>query len=284
LVLCVNKMDLVDWSQERFEEIKAEFRDFAMKLDVHDLTFVPVSALLGDNIVHRSTNMDWYEGSSLLHQLEEVHIASDRNLIDARFPVQYVIRPQSGVQRDYRGYAGTMAGGVLKPGDEVMVLPSGFTSTIRSIDTFEGEMDEAYSPMAVTLTLTDEIDISRGDLICRPNNRPTVGQDLDATVCWLTEQSNLAAGMKYTIKHTTRSAKVLVRDLQYRLDINTLHRDEAATELSLNEIGRVQLRTQVPLFYDEYRRNRDTGSFILIDEVTMNTVAAGMIIGPTDSP
>ena len=284
LVLCVNKMDLVDWSQERFEEIKAEFRDFAMKLDVHDLTFVPVSALLGDNIVHRSTNMDWYEGSSLLHQLEEVHIASDRNLIDARFPVQYVIRPQSGVQRDYRGYAGTMAGGVLKPGDEVMVLPSGFTSTIRSIDTFEGPMDEAYSPMAVTLTLNDEIDISRGDLICRPNNRPTVGQDLDATVCWLTEQSNLAPGTKYTIKHTTRSAKVLVRELQYRLDINTLHRDESATELSLNEIGRVQLRTQVPLFFDEYRRNRDTGSFILIDEVTMNTVAAGMIIGPTDSP
>jgi bifunctional enzyme CysN/CysC len=284
LVLCVNKMDLVDWSQERFEEIKAEFRDFAMKLDVHDLTFVPVSALLGDNIVHRSTNMDWYEGSSLLHQLEEVHIASDRNLIDARFPVQYVIRPQSGVQRDYRGYAGTMAGGVLKPGDEVMVLPSGFTSTIRSIDTFEGPMDEAYSPMAVTLTLNDEIDISRGDLICRPNNRPTVGQDLDATVCWLTEQSNLRAGTKYTIKHTTRSAKVLVRELQYRLDINTLHRDESASELSLNEIGRVQLRTQVPLFYDEYRRNRDTGSFILIDEVTMNTVAAGMIIGPTDSP
>jgi bifunctional enzyme CysN/CysC len=284
LVLCVNKMDLVDWSQERFEEIKAEFRDFAMKLDVHDLTFVPVSALLGDNIVHRSTNMDWYEGSSLLHQLEEVHIASDRNLIDARFPVQYVIRPQSGVQRDYRGYAGTMAGGVLKPGDEVMVLPSGFTSTIRSIDTFEGPMDEAYSPMAVTLTLNDEIDISRGDLICRPNNRPTVGQDLDATVCWLTEQSNLRAGTKYTIKHTTRSAKVLVRELQYRLDINTLHRDEGASELSLNEIGRVQLRTQIPLFFDEYRRNRDTGSFILIDEVTMNTVAAGMIIGPTDSP
>jgi bifunctional enzyme CysN/CysC len=188
------------------------------------------------------------------------------------------------VQRDYRGYAGTMAGGVLKPGDEVMVLPSGFTSTIRSIDTFEGQVDEAFAPMAVTLTLDDEIDISRGDLICRPNNRPTVGQDLDATVCWLTEQSNLTSGTKYTIKHTTRTAKALVRDLQYRLDINTLHRDETAKELSLNEIGRVQLRTQVPLFYDEYRRNRDTGSFILIDEVTMNTVAAGMIIGPTDSP
>jgi bifunctional enzyme CysN/CysC len=284
LVLCVNKMDLVDWSQERFEEIKAEFRDFAMKLDVHDLTFVPVSALLGDNIVNRSTNMPWYEGSSLLHQLEEVHIASDRNLIDARFPVQYVIRPQSGAHHDYRGYAGTMAGGVLKPGDEVMVLPSGFTSTIRSIDMFEGGVDEAFAPMSVTLTLNDEIDISRGDLICRPNNRPTVGQELDATVCWLTEQSELRAGMKYTIKHTTRTAKALVRDLHYRLDINTLHRDDTATELSLNEIGRIQLRTQVPLFFDEYRRNRDTGSFILIDEVTMNTVAAGMIIGPTDSP
>ena len=195
LVLCVNKMDLVDYEEDVYERIKAEFRDFAMKLDVHDLTFVPISALNGDNVVNRSANMPWYEGSSLLHQLEEVHIASDRNLIDARFPVQYVIRPQSTEYHDYRGYAGTMAGGVLKPGDEVIVLPSGFLSTVRSIDTFDGPVDEAFSPMSVTVTLEDDIDVSRGDMICRPHNQPQVGQDLDATICWLTEQSSLRAGL-----------------------------------------------------------------------------------------
>src|SRR5437899_2236137 len=268
LVLCVNKMDLVDWSEERFEEIKAEFRDFAMKLDVHDLTFVPISALNGDNVVNRSPNMPWYEGSSLLHQLEEVHIASDRNLIDARFPVQYVIRPQSNDHMDYRGYAGTMAGGVLKPGDEVIVLPSGFTSKVRSIDTFDGPVDEAFFPMSVTVTLEDEIDISRGDMICRPHNQPQVSQDVDATVCWLTEQTTLREGAKYTLKHTTRSVRALVRSLQYRLDVNTLHRDEAVNELRLNEIGRISLRTQLPLFFDEYRRNRATGSFVLVDEAS----------------
>jgi bifunctional enzyme CysN/CysC len=281
LVLCVNKMDLVDYEEEVYERIKAEFRDFAMKLDVHDLTFVPISALHGDNVVNRSANMPWYEGSSLLHQLEEVHIASDRNLIDARFPVQYVIRPQSAEHHDYRGYAGTMAGGVLKPGDEVIVLPSGFVSTVRSIDTFDGPVDEAFSPMSVTITLQDDIDVSRGDMICRQHNQPQVGQDLDATICWLTEQATLADGNRYTLKHTTRSVKAVVRSLQYRLDVNTLHRDDDATELTLNEIGRIALRTQLPLFYDDYRRNRTTGSFILIDDATNNTVAAGMILGPT---
>jgi bifunctional enzyme CysN/CysC len=281
LVLCVNKMDLVDWSEERFEEIKNEFRDFAMKLEVHDLTFIPVSALHGDNVVNRSLNMPWYEGTSLLHHLEEVHIASDRNLIDARFPVQYVIRPQNQTDHelhDYRGYAGTVAGGVFRPGDEVVVLPSGFTSRIKSIDTFEGSIDEAFSPMSVTITLTDDIDISRGDMICRPQNQPIASQDVDAMVCWLTEQSSLKAGTKLTLKHTTRDAKALVKDVQYRLDINTLHREDGIDSLALNEIGRVQLRTQVPLFYDEYRRNRTTGSFILIDDATNNTVAAGMIL------
>jgi bifunctional enzyme CysN/CysC len=278
LVLCVNKMDLVDWSEERFEEIKVEFSEFAMRLDVHDLTFVPISALHGDNIVHRSATMPWYEGTSLLHHLETVYIASDRNLIDARFPVQYVIRPQSVEFPDYRGYAGTIAGGVLKPGDEVVVLPSGFMSTIATIETADGPVAEAYSPMAVTITLADEIDISRGDMICRPHNRPIVGQDIDATVCWMSEQSVLRSGTKYVMKHTTRSTKAIVRDIQYRLDINSLHRDEAATTLALNEIGRIQLRTQSPLLYDEYRRNRDTGSFILIDEVANTTVAAGMIL------
>jgi bifunctional enzyme CysN/CysC len=285
LVVCVNKMDLVDWSEERFEEIKAEFRSFAMKLDVHDLTFVPVSALHGDNVVERSASMPWYEGSSLLHHLEEVHIASDRNLIDARFPVQFVIRPQDQTNHDlhdYRGYAGTVAGGVLKPGDEVVVLPSGLTSTIESIETADGPVAEAFSPMAVTVRLADDVDVSRGDMICRVRNRPHVGQDLEAMVCWLTPESDLRSGAKLAIKHTTRWGRALVKDLQYRLDVNTLHRDEAAPGLALNEIGRVRLRTTVPLFFDDYRRNRATGSFVLVDESNHNTVGAGIILGPTE--
>ena len=281
LVLCVNKMDLVDWSEERFEEIKGEFRAFAAKLDITDLSFVPVSALHGDNVVTRSENTPWYEGSSLLHHLEEVHIASDRNLIDVRFPVQYVIRPHSDEFHDYRGYAGTVAGGVLKPGDEVMVLPSGFTSTITAVETMDGPLDEACTGRSVTVRLADEIDVSRGDMICRPANRPHVGQDLDAMVCWMSEAAELRTRDKLVIKHTTRSARALVKNLQYRLDVNTLHRDEAADSLTLNEIGRVQLRTTQPLFYDEYRRNRTTGSFILIDEATDRTVGAGMILGPS---
>jgi bifunctional enzyme CysN/CysC len=281
LVVCVNKMDLVDWSEERFEEIKAEFRQFAAKLDVHDLTFIPVSALLGDNVVDRSDNMKWYEGLPLLRFLEEVHIASDRNLIDSRFPVQYVIRPMSSSGMDYRGYAGTVSGGVFKPGDEVVVLPSGFTSTIASIDGPNGPIDEAYPPMSVTIRLTDEIDISRGDMICRPKNQPTVTQDVEAMVCWMSETGALQPRQKLAIKHTTRWARAMVNDVQYRLDVNTLHRDEDASSLSLNEIGRVSLRTTAPLFFDEYRRNRFTGSFILVDEATNNTVAAGMILGET---
>ncbi len=281
VVLCVNKMDLVGWSEERFEEIKAEFRSFAMKLDVNDLSFIPISALHGDNVVERSVNMDWYDGGSLLHHLEEVHIASDRNLIDARFPVQYVIRPKSNSHHDYRGYAGQVAGGVLKPGDEVVVLPSGFGSRVESIQTADGPVEEAFAPMSVTVTLTDDIDISRGDMICRPRNQPHVGQDLEAMVCWMSETGSLEPGAKLAIKHTTRWARALVKDLQYHLDVNTLHRDEQAAGLTLNEIGRVTLRTTVPLFFDDYRRNRSTGSFILVDEGTNRTVAAGMIIGPT---
>jgi bifunctional enzyme CysN/CysC len=285
LVVCVNKMDLVDWSQDRYDEIKAEFRSFAMKLDVHDLTFVPISALHGDNVVERSANMGWYEGSALLHHLEEVHIASDRNLIDARFPVQFVIRPQDQLHpelHDYRGYAGTMAGGVLKPGDEVVALPSGLTSTIASIATADGPVDEAFAPMAVTIRLADDVDVSRGDMICRVRNRPHAGQDLEAMVCWLTAETELRAGAKLALKHTTRWGRALVKDLQYRLDVNTLHRDEQAGALTLNEIGRVRLRTTVPLFFDEYRRNRATGSFVLVDESTNNTVGAGIILGPTE--
>jgi bifunctional enzyme CysN/CysC len=280
LVLCVNKMDLVGYDQAVFEAIRSEFGEFAAKLDVHDLTFVPISALHGDNVVERSANMPWYEGASLLHHLEEVHIASDRNLIDCRFPVQYVIRPRDDRFHDYRGYAGQIASGTYKAGDEVVVLPSGFTSRIESIDTADGPVDEATPPMSVTVRLADDLDVSRGDMICRLHNQPHVGQDVDAMVCWFSERATLQPGSKYAIKHTTRWARALVKDLQYRLDVNTLHRDEEAGSLSLNEIGRVTLRTTVPLFFDEYRRNRSTGSFVLVDEATNDTLAGGMIVGP----
>jgi bifunctional enzyme CysN/CysC len=279
LVLCVNKMDLVDYDQDVFERIRLEFREFAAKLDVHDLAFIPISALKGDNVVERSANMPWYEGPSLLHQLESVHIASDRNLIDCRFPVQYVIRPRDDRFHDYRGYAGQVAGGTYKRGDEVVVLPSGFSSRIAAIETASGPVEEATPPMSVTIRLEDDLDISRGDLISRPHNRPHVGQDIEAMVCWFSERAKLEPGAKYAIKHTSKWARALVKDLQYRLDVNTLHRDESATSLTLNEIGRITLRTTQPLFFDEYRRNRATGSFILVDEATNDTLAAGMILG-----
>jgi bifunctional enzyme CysN/CysC len=277
LVVCVNKMDLVDYDEKTFNAIKDEFRSFATKLEIGDLSFIPISALKGDNVVHRSGNMPWYDGTSLLHHLEDVHIASDRNLIDVRFPVQYVIRPQSASYPDYRGYAGMVAGGVLKPGDEVIVLPSGLKSTIAGIDTADGPVDEAYPPMSVTVRLADNLDVSRGDMICRLNNQPKVSQDVEAMVCWLAEAPLQLRGM-YAIKHTTRVARAQVRDLEYRMDVNSLHRDESADSLSLNEIGRVKLRTTQPLFTDEYRRNRTTGSFLLIDEASGATVGAGMIL------
>jgi bifunctional enzyme CysN/CysC len=276
LVLCVNKMDLVDYSEDVFSQIRADFAQFATKLDVGDLTVIPVSALVGDNIVSRSAAMSWYEGPSLLHHLENVHVASDRNLIDVRFPVQYVIRPQSDQHRDYRGYAGQVAGGVLKAGDEVMVLPSGFTTTIASIETADGPVEEAFPSMSVTVRLTDEIDVSRGDMICRVHNAPSVTQDVDAMVCWM-DDVPMRPGQKFAIKHTTRSARAMVKDLQYRLDVNSLHRDMAADHLGLNDIGRVRLRTTQPLLCDEYRRNRSTGGFVLIDEATNRTVGAGMV-------
>jgi bifunctional enzyme CysN/CysC len=270
-------MDLVDYDESVFNRIKEEFRNFATKLDIGDLSFIPISALMGDNVVHRSENMPWYEGSSLLHHLEDVHIASDRNLIDVRFPVQYVIRPQSSAYPDYRGYAGTVAGGVLKPGDEVLVLESGLKTRIEGIDSADGPVEEAYAPMAVTVRLTDDIDISRGDMICRPQNQPRVTQDIEAMVCWLTDEPLHVRGM-YAVKHTTRNVRAQVRDVEYRIDVNTLHRDESADSLTLNEIGRIKLRTTKPLFVDEYRRNRTTGSFLLIDESTGATVGAGMIL------
>jgi sulfate adenylyltransferase subunit 1 len=276
LVLAVNKMDLVDYSQERFEEIQAEFQSFATKLSIPDLTVIPISALKGDNVVDRSENMKWYEGTSLLHHLEHVHVASDRDLVDTRFPVQYVVRPKSDEFHDYRGYAGQIAGGVLKPGDEVLVLPSGFTSKIAAIDLFDKELSEAYPPMSVTVRLEDDLDVSRGDMICRPSNAPRPSQDIDAMICWMSPDA-MRPRQKLAIKHTTRMGRAMIKDIQYRLDVNTLHRDLETKELGLNEIGRVQLRTTVPLLCDPYEKNRSTGSFVLIDEATGVTVGAGMI-------
>jgi bifunctional enzyme CysN/CysC len=280
LVLAVNKMDLVDYSSDVFDRIVEEFTQFAVKLEIGDLTFIPISALHGDNVVQRSANMPWYDGPSLLHHLEHLHIASDRNLIDVRFPVQYVIRPHQATDaelHDYRGYAGQVAGGVLKPGDQVMHLPSGLTTTIRRIDTARGPVPEAFPPMSVTLLLEDDVDISRGDMFCRAHNQPAATQDVDAMVCWMSDMRQLAAGGRLIVKHTTRTVKAIVRDLQYQLNVNTLHRDESATELTLNDIGRVTLRLTQPIFCDPYQRNRLTGGLILIDEATGATVGAAMI-------
>ncbi len=276
LVLAVNKMDLVDYDQATYDSIHREFTQFATKLNIPDLEVIPISALKGDNVVNRSENMPWYSGSSLMHHLENVHVASDRDLVDTRFPVQYVVRPKSAQHHDYRGYAGQVAGGILKPGDEIVVLPSGMTSTIEGIDLFDAEIAEAYPPMSVTVRLTDDVDVSRGDMIARVRNAPTPSQDIDAMVCWMTN-APLRPKQKLAIKHTTRTARALIKDVQYRLDVNTLHRDQDTHELGLNEIGRVQLRTTVPLLCDPYSKNRTSGSFILIDEATGVTVGAGMI-------
>ena len=276
LVVAVNKMDLVDWSQDVFTAIRDEFRAFAAKLDVPDLTVVPISALAGDNVVTPSERMPWYDGPSLLDHLERVEVGSDVNLTDARFPVQYVIRPQSDAHRDYRGYAGTVASGVFRPGDEVQVLPSGRTTTIAAVDGPAGPVAEAFPPMAVTLRLTDDVDVSRGDLLSHPAGGPTATQDLDAVVCWMTDEP-LRPRQKLAVKHTTRSVRAVVKALQHRLDVNTLEPDDTATELGLNDIGRITLRTTQPLFVDDYRHNRATGRFILVDEATNATVAAGII-------
>ncbi|WP_434811387.1 sulfate adenylyltransferase subunit 1 [Microbacterium sp. bgisy189] len=275
VVLAINKMDLVDWSQDVYEEISGAFRDFAARLDFADVTAIPISALTGDNVVSRSEHMDWYEGPALLHHLEHVYIASDRNLVDVRFPVQYVIRPQNG-RGDYRGFAGQLVSGVVRPGDEVIALPSGLPTRVRTVSTADGELQAAYPPMSVTIQLEDEVDISRGDMICRPNNQPEITQDIDAMICWM-DPEPMRVGAKYVIKHTTRTVRALVKHVQYELDINSLHRSQSPTELGLNAIGRVNLRTTLPLLSDPYRRNRQTGSFIVIDEATNRTVGAGFI-------
>jgi len=279
VVFAVNKMDLVDYDEAVFERIDEEVSGWANKLDFTDVTFIPISALHGDNVVERSERMPWYEGPSLLYHLEHVHIGSDRNLIDVRFPVQWVIRPMADEHHDYRGYAGQVASGVLRPGDEVIVLPSGRQTRIERIDSEGGKaIDEAFPPLSVTLLLDDELDVSRGDMICRAHNHPVPTRDLDAMVCWMSDAPLRGRG-RYAIKHTTRNAKAIVDQLRYRIDVNTLHREQEATELGLNQIGRVHLRTSAPLLVDEYRRNRTTGSFVLIDEATNDTVGGGMILG-----
>jgi sulfate adenylyltransferase subunit 1 len=277
IVYCINKMDLVDYKQDVYNKLVKDLEAFSAKLETKDVRFIPISALKGDNVVHRSEKMDWFEGATLMHTLETVHIASDHNHIDCRFPIQNVIRPQTTEFHDYRGYAGRIAGGVFKKGDAVMVLPSGFTSKIKSIDTFDGEIDEAFAPMSVTMTLEDDIDISRGDMIVRENNKPEVSQDIEAMVCWMDDNPLKEKG-KYALKHTSKDARCMVKEIKYKVDINTLHRNEEDKVISRNDIARVTLRTTSPLFIDNYSRNRNTGSLILIDEATNNTVGAAMII------
>ncbi len=277
LIICVNKMDLVGYSEEVFNKIVEEYKDFASRLDVQDIKFIPVSALQGDNVVDKSETMPWYDGSTLLHTLETVYIGSDINHVDPRFPVQSVIRPQTTEWHDYRGFAGRVASGVFKPGDEIVALPSGFTSRIKSIDILKGPVQEAFHPMSVSMTLEDEIDISRGDMIAKPRNMPRASQDIEVMLCWFHERP-LVLGGRYFLRHTTRDCKALVKEVRYKIDINTLHKNEQDLSLGLNEIGRVRLRTTLPLFTDPYSVNRNTGGLILIDQETNNTVAAGMIL------
>ena len=277
VALCVNKMDLVDHKEEVFEKIKSDFENFSAKFESLDVRYIPISALFGDNVVNKSENMPWYEGSTLLYLLENIHISSDENRIDCRFPVQYVLRPQSKEHHDYRGYAGRVAGGTFKTGDEVMVLPSGFTTKIKSIDSMDGSLAEAFAPMSVTLTTEDDIDISRGDMIVRVDNQPKMDQDLDVMVCWMHEKP-LDPNGKYAIQHTSRDTRCVVKEVKYKIDINTLHRDQDDRTIGLNDIGRIKIRTMNRLFFDPYKRNRNTGSIIMIDDQSNETVAAGMII------
>jgi sulfate adenylyltransferase subunit 1 len=279
-VICINKMDLVNYKQEIYDAIKKEIEDFISKLSVHDITFIPISALHGDNVVNESVNIDWYHGPTLLYHLEDVHIGSDENLVDCRFPVQYVIRPRSDTYHDYRGYAGKIASGIYKPGDSITVLPSGFTTTIKSIEDPQGEIAEAFPPMSVVMQLTDDLDISRGDMLVRPHNTPFISTHLDSMICWMNVKP-LTLGTRYIVRHTTRETKGIVKQIQYKIDINTLHRIPEVPQLGLNEIGRITMRTAQPLFYDSYQHNRATGSIILIDETTNETVGAGMIREPS---
>ena len=277
VMICVNKMDLVDYKEDIFESIKKDFSKIAAKLDILDVRFIPISALKGDNVVERSKVMTWYDGPTLMYVLENIHIGNDLNMVDSRFPVQYVIRPQSQEYHDYRGYAGRIASGVFTKGDKVKILPSGFTSAIASIDTMTGSLETAHAPMSVTITLTDDVDISRGDMIVVESKEPEVSQDIEMMVCWLSERP-MAVNGKYTLRHTTNDVKCLIKELRYKMDINSLEKIREVNSLALNEIGKIKVRTTKPLFFDSYRNNRITGSIILIEEGTNNTVGAGMII------
>ena len=277
VVLCVNKMDLVEYKEEVFDKIVKDFSEFSSRLEIANMTFIPISALNGDNVVERSANMPWYQGSPLLYHLEHVYIGSEANHIDARFPVQTVIRPHSDQWHDFRGYAGRVAGGVFKPGDSVTVLPSGFSTKIKAIHMGSDTLEEVYAPLSVAITLEDNIDISRGDMIVKPQNQPHVGQDLDVMLCWFSEKKPLQIRGKYILRHTTQEVQAMVKDVQYKVDVNTLHKIENDKNFGLNEIGRVQIRASKPLLFDSYRRNRITGSIILVDPFTNETVAAGMI-------
>lgn len=280
LVICVNKMDLVDYDQEVFNKIREEFETFASRLDLQDVTFLPISALAGDNVVSRSLNMSWFEGPTLLHHLENVYTASDDNRIDTRFPIQYVIRPQRSDTPDYRGYAGCVAGGVIHVGDEVLVLPSGLTTTVTGIDSHSGPLTEAGPGKAVTLLLADDLSITRGDMICRPHNRPRSSQELEAMMCWMDDVNPMQLDKIYTIKHTTKVVRAKITSVLYRLDISQLHRETGVNSLVMNEVGRVTLHSTSPLFYDDYHQNRSTGCFIVIDETTGQTAGAGMLLSP----
>ncbi len=277
LVFCVNKMDLVDYDEEVFYDIVYQLTDWSARLEIPDITFIPISALHGDNVVDRSNNMNWYGAAPLLYHLEHVVIAPDRNLSEMRFPVQWVIRPMSEEHHDYRGYAGQVAGGVLRPGGEVTILPGGQRTTIEAIDTFDGPVDAAFPTMSVTVRFADQLDVSRGDMIVEAEDQPIAARELEARLCWMSERP-MAQGGRYAIKHTTRTARAVVGELEHRIDVNMLAH-EPATELGLNEVGRVKLRCSAPLMVDPYSRNRTTGSFILIDEATNDTVAAGMVVG-----
>ncbi|NNE27691.1 MAG: GTP-binding protein [Saprospiraceae bacterium] len=278
VVICINKMDLIDYDEAAYNKIQDDFEKFAAKLDVNDIHFIPISALMGDNVVNRSDKTPWYDGPTLMYYLENVHIASDHNFIDTRFPVQYVVRPNKDDYHDYRGYAGRVAGGVMKKGDEVMLLPSGFTTKIAEINGPAGEQDEAFPPESVTILLEDDYDLSRGDMIVRANNSPTVTQDIEIMVVWFDQNKPLQLRGKYALMHTTQNIRCIVKEIRYKLDINTLHRNLEDDEIKMNDVARVVLRTTKPLFVDAYRKNRITGSLILIDEGSNSTVGAGMII------
>ena len=276
-IVCVNKMDLVDYDQSVYEKIVQDFKAFSSKLDIKDIQFIPISALNGDNVVNRSKNMPWFQGSTLMYHLEHVHISSDYNHVDCRFPIQTVIRPHTHEHQDYRGFAGRIDGGVFKPGDTVKILPSGFTTSIKSIELNSEIINEAFTPMSVTMTLNDEIDISRGDMIVRENNVPVVGQDLEVLVTWMSQRP-LINRSKVIIKHTTRECLAMITDMKYKIDINSLHRIEQIDSLEMNDIARISIRSSKPLFYDVYKKNRQTGSLIIIDEQTNETIGAAMII------